>query len=172
MGIQDRDYWREWYNKNHSDDTKPSPIYNPKEFRRKPFQPESPPVSLPLWTVIVLGSSLVVASFLFLHEQKRPPPQTPVSTPAVTAERSKASQPSLREQYDPHAGERAARHQLATEQARQQAQASVEAEARREAAWKAFYRRSPSCDANPTTTDCANEFIRARWAFEARYDRN
>jgi hypothetical protein len=40
--------------------------------------------------------------------------------------------------------------------------------ARKNTAWEKFYRRSAKCS-DAGTVDCANEFIRARRAFEVKY---
>ena len=44
--------------------------------------------------------------------------------------------------------------------------------ARKEAAWWKFFNRSPSCaiEANQTSVECVNEYIRARHDFEQRWD--
>jgi hypothetical protein len=47
-------------------------------------------------------------------------------------------------------------------------QAAVDDAEARERAWAAFYRPSPACR-DASTTECANAYIRAKRAFEARY---
>jgi hypothetical protein len=44
--------------------------------------------------------------------------------------------------------------------------------ARKEAAWKDFFKRSPRCaiEANQTTVECVNEYIRAKRDFDHRWD--
>ena len=44
--------------------------------------------------------------------------------------------------------------------------------ARKEAAWWKFFNRSPSCaiEANQTSVECVNEYMRARHDFEQRWD--
>lgn len=63
-----------------------------------------------------------------------------------------------------------------TKEAQQAAEAMKEArrlaDARKEAAWSEFYKRDPACDDNPSTetfTRCANEHLRAKTEFEAKY---
>ena len=51
-------------------------------------------------------------------------------------------------------------------------QATFDETNRREAAWAKFYRKPQLCSDNPSTealVECANEFIRAKRAFEAAY---
>lgn len=67
--------------------------------------------------------------------------------------------------------------QLETQQEADAARARAEqerqaAEAKKDAAWKDFYRRDPACDNNPSTetfTRCANEHVRAKTQFEGTY---
>jgi hypothetical protein len=44
--------------------------------------------------------------------------------------------------------------------------------ARKEAAWKDFFHRSPRCEieANQTHVECVNEYIRTRRDFDQRWD--
>ena len=51
-------------------------------------------------------------------------------------------------------------------------QASLDEAKRREAVWAKFYCKPQLCSGNPSTealVECANEFIRAKRAFEAAY---
>jgi hypothetical protein len=70
--------------------------------------------------------------------------------------------------------ERALRHADAIKERQEYAtrQAEIDAKARKDEAWAAYYKRPAKCDDNPDTatfTQCANDAIRARTTFEATY---
>ena len=62
--------------------------------------------------------------------------------------------------------QRAADQQRAGEDQKRAAQAEVD---RKEAAWRRFYKPSPGCETASTSVECANEHIRAKREFEAKY---
>jgi hypothetical protein len=62
--------------------------------------------------------------------------------------------------------QRTADQQRAGEDQKRAVQAEVD---RKESAWKRFYKPSPGCEAASTSVECANEHIRAKREFEARY---
>lgn len=73
--------------------------------------------------------------------------------------------------------ERIRQQQVAAQMAADESSAKAERERqraaeKREAAWKAYYKRDPACDDNPSTetfTRCANEHLRAKTQFAATY---
>jgi hypothetical protein len=89
---------------------------------------------------------------------------------------TKQAESQLRQQRADHdAADAERRENLAAQQrAEYQArQAAIDAKAKKDAAWQAFYHRDPKCDNNPiddaTFTKCANDAVKARTTFEATY---
>lgn len=76
-----------------------------------------------------------------------------------------------REQAQQEADQRERQVQLERlEQARADAEVLRRAQLAREAAWQRFYKPSAPCRVDPSTTPCANEFMRARQLFDVQYD--
>jgi hypothetical protein len=91
----------------------------------------------------------------------------------VLQPRSPLGVPSAADSAKAAAQERAlAERQRNSELLEKQAVAEREAD-RKEAAWKNFFHRSDDCaiEENQTTVICANEYIRARREFDARWER-
>lgn len=87
----------------------------------------------------------------------------------ATVDRQNAAAAKARaraDQAQQEADERAERQRQAQEAAMAQYK---EAQARKEAAFKRFYKPSETCQADPATVACANEFMQAKKRFESSY---
>ena len=166
MGMQDRDYWREWQkerDKHQSQD----PRYDPKPFRRSNAPPPNAPPDLvgSNWpwpyqlAVLALLFLAVFGLYKLVEPASKNPPPPPSITPSVnysgTPSAPPVNPPRVLPGYRPDPGPG-----QDSELEQQKARA-------RQARWNSFYQPSPFCRENPATTDCANDFIRARRAFEA-----
>lgn len=139
MGMQDRDYWREWHNEREKGQEQ-DPLYDPKLFRRDRSGDSGLPdvvgANWPWPYQLAFLTLLVLAIFLVYKLLDRP-------------QSSQQHQPVIA--------------------APQLEKIAADARRKRDAQWQAFYRPSASCKENSATVDCANEFIRARRAFEEKY---
>ncbi|MGD9773205.1 hypothetical protein [Diaphorobacter sp.] len=149
--------------------------YDPKQYRAKRQSMSDGPPDLPVanwpWPYQLIAFLVLIFATFGLYKfvstlkvgQKSSYTQTQV--PAAESPRQPRS--------DPH--QQVERRDQQLEQRRIDEQRAKEARAKelaaaqkREAEWNRFYQPSASCAANPATVDCANEYIRARRAFDAR----
>ena len=181
MGMEDRDYYREdhakrqgmRYNKTkaryQSDDTS---WYDPKRYRRDRGNRDDHPPDLPganwPWIYQLLFIVTVVLACFGLYKLVSDPkvraaePATPLSN-SYSRQNEGDVAPTNEGQRDIQ--QRAAR--VIEDQRNRDSRASRLANAEKtDAEWTRHFKPSASCRENPATVDCANEYIRARRAFD------
>lgn len=135
--------------------------------------PDIPGSNLPWYMQALIYAALtftcVTAYKLLIGKKPRIAPNPVVTAPASVPESAPVPiyRPQ-RPQVDTAAQqEKMQRRQLEDQRAAAAHAAHIAKTKDRDARWKRFYQPSPPCRSNPGTVDCANEFIRARRAFDA-----
>lgn len=167
MGVQDR----EWYW--DRDRSKPKAFRGYGPFRRRGrYGPGSQ-------LLAAIGGAAVVwiAGTLFVQWRAQVAAEQIMRVGQDALQRAQAqAQQQQREAVERQAkneAKEAQRLQVLAEQQRGAAEARLaaqQAEERKAKAWARFFRPSPAC-ADAATTECANEFIRAKRSFEEKYAR-
>lgn len=170
MGVQDRDwYWAE-------KERKEKLYYHPRSFRRarssQPAEGERGPGLR--WRVIVLALAAICAApfaFRWYAQQTAGLISTVPNSVQESAVNAVRAAPVPVNAYAPPQLAETRRVQRLGEIRVKQASAAEAAathEEHRRAAWAKFYQVPPKC-VGAGTMECANAYIRARRAFEAKY---
>ena len=90
---------------------------------------------------------------------------------AAIEARSRLSTPSPDDAREAEAQRKAMQELQTNGQSTAQQEAAAREAARTETAWQAYFQRSPGCaiEANQTSVECVNEYIRARREFDRRW---
>ena len=143
--------------------------------KREEFQRER--TTWPTWFHVWIGATLgilsagligfvVVTQYAKWQLTEAMVEVTRQSSRAAAAVRALADQ--ARREADLREAERVP--QLAAQHTMEEVRATAEAEAaRRETAWRNFYHPSAGCNVAGQSVECANDFIRAKRAFDAQY---
>lgn len=186
MGIEDREYYRDWWRKKtdyvekadfrvseeeRQQNKRSSTWYNPKEYRRDRQDSAELPPPLPgaQWpwpyqALVFIGILFAIyGAYKLVDDLKRSrSPHAPVSTAPIQPE---AKPQSFQAPVRP-----LNRELIQEEQRIRQARAKEQAETqKREDEWRRSFKPSPSCRENSATVDCANQYIRARREFDESY---
>jgi hypothetical protein len=181
MGIQDRDwYWKERARKEGyrgpPPASAPGPVRVVLSLRRSASAPNAwmRAVGWAAAAVLVLVATILVAQWRDQVAAERASLRTRDSLERSTRaaaenERRIAAQQTLG-RAELHRKEAVRVEALREQERGRQEAAALAAQqaARKVAAWETFYRRSSRCS-DVATVECANEFIRARRAFESMY---
>ncbi len=167
MGVQDRDwYWRR--------ETPANGYIQPKRSFFKSFPVQ---IAMGVAAGIVFAAAVVLA---FNEWRTRA-----AAEEAARVFQQLATEQQRRQAAQAEAAARANAQREAVARERRQAIANqqrtvenwkrseLDARNRKEKAWERFYRKPPRCDealGGSWTVDCANEYIRAKRAFQERYD--
>lgn len=165
MGIQDRDYYRE----HHAN------LRREASVRHGPSVPSAHSSFIRPLVRMVLLVLVVFALFWMYKATEKPalrldPTKQQKTQPALAAEIEPESSRHRQSEAERQANIRriqAAAELDVEEAARRAAQAKT---ARFEKAWASYFAPSPACKDAPATVTCANEYIRARRDFEARFN--
>ena len=189
MGIQDRDYWRDWKRAQEAGRIDPThwredELNQPGSCRQTFTARSSADLGgeniLRFWSWM-LGAAVIVAAltlgFRAWQEHQALKRLEAIAQQAAEQMREQqliasqiAYQQALKnEQKKQAALERA--KALGEARAAQERTAALEkqSQARKAAAWESYYKPSAACQRDPATVDCANEHIRARRAFDAQF---
>ncbi len=181
MGMEDRDYYREdhakrqgmRYNKKRaryqSDDTS---WYDPKKYRRDRVSragplPDLPGADWPWVYQLLVIVTLMLACFglykLVSDAKVRPlkPATSASSSYPEPDDVGVAPQKERQRDIQQRGAQRIEDQRVMDSRALRLANAE-----KREAEWMRYFQPSASCRENPATVDCANEYIRARRAFD------
>lgn len=189
MGIQDRDYWRDW--KRAQEARRIDPTHWREDELNQPGSGHQTSATrgnaasggediLRFWSW-VLGMAAIVAAlslgFRAWQEHRALKQLEAIAQQAAEQMRQQqliasqiAHQQALKnEQKNQAALERA--KALGETRAAQDRTAALEKQyqARKATAWESYYKPSAACQRDPATVDCANEHIRARRAFDAQF---
>ena len=187
MAMDDCDYYRESHSrrqgmrydkKNARYRSEDTPWYDPKKYRRERGNgtgslPDLPSVGWHWWTQLLVVVTLMLASFglyKLVSDSKARSVETAKSDNSSYTQIQQGDAASQKE------AQRNAR-QLETRRLEDQrvrdlrAPQAVSTE-KKEADWTRFFQPSAACRENPATVDCANEYIRARRAFDTRRSTN
>jgi hypothetical protein len=182
MGIYDRDwYWQDRARKERQ-------YYNPREFRsqgaaaRGNFWPRRVfSIRFHILLASVFGLSCLLAMGV-AHWRAEAAAERLLRSRQEAAARAQAAAAQAQQEVAARQANREAelrrqdalRTQAIIERWRaedEQLRAHKAEAERKDRAWAKFYRRSPVCEA-AATIECANDYIRAKRAFEERYARN
>ena len=119
---------------------------------------------------IVAAAAIIWLAATFIARMAAEDAARTLRATAERAQRQAAEDAQARADEAEAARQRAAKATLANQQAKQREQDNA---ARRELAWTRFYKKPAECDESrggAWTTDCANNYIRARTKFSELYD--
>lgn len=188
MGIQDRDYWRDWKRAQEAGRIDPTHWREDElnqgtggqTFATRSSADLGGEDILRFWSR-VLGFAVVVAALTFgfraWQEHRALKQLEAIAQQAAEQMRQQQliasqiarQQALINEQKNQAALERAKALGEAREAQDRTAALEKQYQARKAAAWESYYKPSAACQRDPATVDCANEHIRARRAFDVQF---